>query len=368
MIDLGFKGGDTDIHFSPRQNSETVLSLPSRQFKMSLGVVRPLAILAIMAPAIFLSVSADDYNGKWGNSAGAGAGKGLGNRFIVGNWKQRNGGKHLNDAPPNIEDPLSMFRRLTNLPNVSMTTNSTETGHGGGGGGGGGRGGGKRAGERYPQQKWGNSAGEGLDNRFSIANWRQKNADDEPQNANVPWGGEERLLMLPFRRLRSSKYSNATASSDFPISMQCGNSSDSSQVQGCTVTSTRVMNGTNGNHSCYCNVMTSPTAVTTMQCCHRACCDEIVAMLHCGNFSNPLDCNATGVIVQEPGSSSVSIIVQTESANQTESTTEVESSDDIAHSTTAAHGGSAPARGQDLAAVAAALLIFIHGRGRVHFL
>ena len=67
-IDLGFKGGDTDIHFSPRQNSETVLSLPSRQFKMSLGVVRLLAILAIMAPAIFLSVSADNYNGKWGNS------------------------------------------------------------------------------------------------------------------------------------------------------------------------------------------------------------------------------------------------------------------------------------------------------------
>ena len=238
---------------------------------MSLGAARPLALLAIVAPAIFLSVSADDYNEKWGDGSG---GKGLDNRFIVGNWKQRNEEgkrKHLSDAPPDVEHPLAMFRRLTNLPNVSMTAdNSTETG---------GRGGGEKMAKE--QQRWGNSAGEGVDNRFWIGNLRRKNTDeddDEPPNAVVSRSGGKQKLRLSFRRLRSSKdnsNSNVTASSDFrigPIPMMCGNSTD--YPRGCEVTHTRLAKETEGNFSCRCTVTTNPD-VSNEECCHHACCNDI---------------------------------------------------------------------------------------------
>ena len=217
-----------------------------------------------------------------------------------------------------VQDPLAMFRRLTNLPNVSMT----EGGRGGGG---------KMTRGRYAkEQNWGKSGGEGVENRFWIGGSMTK--------------GKERRLILSFRRMKKSNYSNISANTSFPVSMVCKNSSDS--LQDCSVTRVRVANET----QCYCNVITNPD-VTNEECCHQACCNEIVKM----------HSNATDLFIQDP-------TVKTDSSTQTESTTDMEHGD-IPHSTTAGYSGSAPARGQlDLAAFATAILILIHRRAQANWL
>ena len=73
----------------------------------------------------------------------------------------------------------------------------------------------------------------------------------------------------------------------------------------------------------------------------------------------PHDCDDASVFVQDP-----SVIVMTESTNDAEPTTE-----ETFDSTTVADGGSTPIRGDHgLAAVSAAIMIFIHIRTQAQFL
>ena len=92
------------------QRSQGQTSLPSLQFqhyKMSPRAVRSLVILALVTTMIVPFVSALDYNEKWGGSSGE---KGLDNRFIVGNWKQRNEGReHLSDPLGKIEKVVDVL-------------------------------------------------------------------------------------------------------------------------------------------------------------------------------------------------------------------------------------------------------------------
>ena len=307
-------------------------AISSQKFKMRLGAVHlhaTLAILAIMVSMTISSVRADDYNEKWGDS------EGKDNPFVVGNWKHRNEGRR------DIESPLALFRKRLNLPAVKIAgENSTKPV---------GKKGKKVADETA--ERWGESAGEGVDNRFQIGRLTRNNIADEdrPENGNY----EEQMLELSFHRM--SRYAALLTAS---MSMVCGNSSDS--PKGCMVTHTRLAGEADGNFSCYCNVTTNPR-VASEDCCHYACCNDIqhITNVVCGNSSHPYDCDDTSVFVQDP-----SIVVMTESTNATESTTM-----STLDSTTVAYGGSTPNRGDHLlGTVAAAILIFIHVRGQAQFL
>ena len=126
------------------------------------------ASLAIIA-ALFLTASATDSEEKCDNSTA------VDNRFVVGNWRQGSV-----DKPPNYEDTFSMFRRSHRAKNwvLKESTPSTviiseETPAKGRHQ----QGEGDRTSDRVGKEnhdKWGNSAGEGLDNRFVIGNLGQQ--------------------------------------------------------------------------------------------------------------------------------------------------------------------------------------------------
>ena len=96
-------------------------SAVNKQFKMWLGEARYLAVMAIAATAILHSVAAmDNYNENWGGDS---QGKDPDNRFVVGNWKQRNEGRR------DIKIPLALFRKRSNMPAVKIAEeNLTEPG------------------------------------------------------------------------------------------------------------------------------------------------------------------------------------------------------------------------------------------------
>ena len=299
---------------------------------MSLGAICSVAILALMTATIFPSVSADDYK-KWGDNV---EGKGLDNRFIVGNWKRWDKErKHLSDPPKKIEGPLVKLRRQTDPPNVSMRSTGER----------GGRGGKKMAEERDPQQqKWGKLEGEGVDNHFWNGSLRRMDTnDDEPSNAN--------LLEI--------------------ILKQCGNSSGIFPIVakiGCTVNQAEIFNRKLANSSkssliCICKV-TPNLEVLNEDCCNSACCKNFTEAAN--KTSSPI-LNSTDLMTQN-----ISIIVQ-KNLILTESTTDMVSSStttttemistSILHSTTASKSSSAPKRKhQDLALVATAILIYNYGR------
>ena len=185
----------------------------------------------------------------------------------------------------------------------------------------------------------------------------------DPYNNNAT---SPRIIFRLRRTSKYPKYSNITTG----FSKQCGNASDS--PRGCMVNYTsytkekRNVNLT--DLTCSCNVITVLN-VTNEDCCHHACCKYSVANIasdRCtGNFLH-YNCDFTDVIVQDP--TSVIVTDQTDVMNITESTKEMEPSN-IPPSTTIAYSGSAPARRQqDLALVAAAILIYIHGGGQENFL
>ena len=181
---------------------------------MSHGALLSLAILAIVTTMNLPSVLAADYNEKWGDNSGE---KGLDDRFIVGNWKQRNEErKHLNDPPGNIEKVVDVL----------------ETG---------GRRGRSMERENYPkQQKWGNLVGDGVDSHFSHP---MTYCDDILPLGNSPEGC---ALTLKYSQLMKNPF---------------------------------------GNLSCPCNVTTNHTASNEV-CCKWACCREIVVMAEkCNNCS-----------------------------------------------------------------------------------
>ena len=309
---------------------------------MLLRAIRSVAIFALMTTMIFPSVSADDYDEKWGDNIG---GKSLDNRFIVGNWKQKDEErKHLSDPPEKIEGPLAKFRKLTDPPNVLLRSTGKR----------GGTGGNKMADHGPRQQNWGNLVGEGADKRFWIGSLRRMDTNDiEPSNATLPRRGEEQLLMHLFCRLKSSKYSNVTAGSNpYDISrheLQCHDilplppdSPEGCKVNYNYVKYVQLWKNPEGNFSCFCNMSAKPKAVAANKvCCKYECCKDLAN--RCNNSSYPdrpdhTFCEAFKVI-------------------------------DIPHSTTAPKSGSAPTRRQeDLALVAAAILIYIHRRGQANFL
>ena len=247
------------------------------RYKMSPGAVRSLAILAIVTTMIVPSVSAFDYNEKWGGSSGE---KGLDNRFIVGNWKQSNEGrKHLGDPQGKIKkvvDVLETERR----GGRSMERENDRT-----------------------QQKRGNSVGKGVDNCSWIGSPRQMDTHNvEPSHATLPQRDKEQLLMLSFCRLKSSKYSkysNIRAGSHNLSSKHCNTfASYSPQGQGCRVKRAGIDyknrgNGTFTDFTCSCKVIKVPN-ISNEDCCNYACCKEILKIANrCGgNFSHSYDCNA----------------------------------------------------------------------------
>ena len=317
-------------------------AISSQQFKMSLGAVQLYTTLAILAIVVSMTISSVGADEKWGYSEG----KVPDNRFVVGNWKHRNEGRR------DIESPLALFRKRLNLPAVKiMGENLTRLV---------GKKGKKVADETA--ERWGESAGEGVDNSFQIGRLMRNNIAEENKLENGNY--DEEMLELSFHRM--SRYGALLTA---PMSMVCGNSSDS--PKGCMVTLTRLAGAADSNFSCYCNVTTN-SRVASEDCCHYACCNHIQHFTNvaCGNSSNPYDCDDTSVFVQDP-----SIAVMTESTIVTESTNVTESkivtestTKNTLDSTTVADGGSTPNRGDHvLGSVAAAILIFIHIRGQAQF-
>ena len=106
-ISKGLIYEESEAKADARCNSSAVL----QQFKMWLGGVRPLTIMAIVAMAIIPSVAAADDHKKWGDDS---EDERTDNRFVVGNWKHRNEGRR------GIESPLALFWRRSNLPTVKI--------------------------------------------------------------------------------------------------------------------------------------------------------------------------------------------------------------------------------------------------------
>ena len=282
--------------------------------------------MALVAMAIIPSVVAEDYK-NWGDDYN---GKGPDNRFIVGNWKQRNEGRR------DIESPLTLFRKRSNLPTVKIAgENLTEP---------------VRIRANETEGNWGEYAGEGVNNCFQIGRLTRNDIADEdrPENGN----DEEQMLELSFHRM--SRYAALLTA---PTSMVCGNSFDS--PKGCSVALKILAGEAYSNFSCYCNVTINPR-VASVDCCHYACCNHIIHITNvvCGKTSRLYDCDVASVFVQDP-----CIVVTTESTIATESTT-INTLD----STTVADGGSTP-NGEDhvLGTIAAAILIVIHIRGQAQF-
>ena len=322
------------------------------------------------------------YNEKWGDNV---RGKGLDNRFIVGNWKKRNEKwKHLSDQDGKMGKGVDVF----------------ETG---------GRSGRSMERENDPQQqKWGNSVREGVNKRFWIGSLRRMDTNDiEPSNATLPRRGEEQLLMHLFCRLKSSKYSNVTAGSNpYDISrheLQCHDilplppdSPEGCKVDYNYVKYVQLWKNPEGNFSCFCNISAKPKAVAANKvCCKYECCKDLAN--RCNNSSYPdrpdhTFCEAFKVIdiphsttapnsgsaptrrqqvtVQEPVTiltNSTTVSFNIPHSTTTTTTTEMVSID-IPHSTTDPNSGSAPMRKQqDLALVAAAIVIYIHRLGQANF-
>ena len=195
------------------------------------------------------------------------------------------------------------------------------------------------------QQKWGNLVGEEVNNLFRVGSLRRLDTDIESSNATLPRSGKEQLLMLWFCRLKNAKYSNysnITAGSHVPISKQCRNASGS--PRGCTECTVNydieLWKPPCWKLICLCNVTTS-SDISDEDCCHHACCKEMA--VRCYKSSNPDSCNSSELAII------VNLMLPTRCTC------------DIPHSTTAPHSGSTPTRRrQDLALVAAAILIYIY--------
>ena len=193
---------------------------------MWLGGVRPLTIMAIVAMAIIPSVAAADDHKKWGDDS---EDERTDNRFVVGNWKHRNEGRR------GIESPLALFWRRSNLPTVKIAgENLTEP---------------VRKKVNETTEKWGESAGEGVDNRFQIGRLTRNNIADQekPEDGH----DEEQMLELSFHRmscplliLQGKIRPNCAALSTSPISRVCGNLSDapSGCMARCPLSSCRTRN------------------------------------------------------------------------------------------------------------------------------
>ena len=154
------------------------------------------ALAIIASAAFFLTASAANSEKKRGNAAE------VDNRFIVGNWRQGSV-----DEPVNFEDPLSMVGRSQRSKNqvlkdstssIAIISEETPTK------------GQHRQGERdgtsdrvgkENHDKWGNSADEGLDNRFVVGNLEQRNKS--PTVKKPP-------SMFPFRMSKSKAAVNTS--------------------------------------------------------------------------------------------------------------------------------------------------------------
>ena len=160
---------------------------------MAHGFLCPSASLAIIAvAALFLTASTADSEERWGNSAQ------VDNRFVVGNWRRGSV-----DEPPNFEDTLTMFRQSHRAKNRELKESTPSTailaptnGR---------LGEGDRTSDRVGKEddKWGNSAGEGLDNRFVVRNLDQR---------NKPTDVKEPPPVFPFRMLTDSESKAAVQS------------------------------------------------------------------------------------------------------------------------------------------------------------
>ena len=283
--------------------------------------------MTIAATAILPSVAATNNYEKWGSDS---EGKEPDNRFVVGNWKKTNEGWR------GIKSPLALFQKRSNLPAFKIVgENSTVPG-------------GKKANEI--KEKWGESAGERINNRFEIERLMRNNItnQDKTEDGIV----EEQMLELSFHRMSTGWLYTLTGSPASSIlDLVCGNSSDAHR--GCMVTHTKMAKKANGNYTCKCYVTPNPN-VSNEDCCRYVCCNNIqhIPIVLCGNSSHPYDCEDTGIFVQDPAV----IVTESMTGNSLDKTT-------------VANGGSTPTRGDHgLAAVAAAILIFIHICRQEHFL
>ena len=217
--------------------------------------------------------------------------------------------------------------------------------------------------ERDPQQqKWENLVSEGVDNHFKIGSLRQMETnDDEPS--------ETTTYHQPFLDWPPA-----------PIPKECGNSSGIFSLSDimsptsfplyCKVNQTQITRDNFGKLRCLCYVHTRPNYLNEY-CCQHECCKEFTTLANVSPLLNTtelmeekigilIETNLTGLAFPMPKTTRMVLTSMT--------TTEMVSID-IPHSTTTPNSGSAPTRRhQDLALVAAAVLIYIHRRGPANFL